>query len=103
MTEENDLREINTNTRPQVDAGTSTSLQNQTEGQNNSSVKQEPNSTIKFLLLPINQIVTFAYPISLQIKELKAKISTELKMEPQNLKFSLPDEKRNQNLKIFLS
>lgn len=98
MTEENDLKEINKSTQPQVDAGTSTSLQNQTEDQNDPTVKQEPNSTIKFLLLPINQIVTFAYPISLQIKDLKSKISVEFKMEPNNLKFSLPDENRNQKI-----
>ncbi|RMZ94353.1 IQ and ubiquitin-like domain-containing, partial [Brachionus plicatilis] len=95
MSEEKDLKEINTSARPQIDAETSTNIQNQpkNEDQNNSSSK-EPNATVKFLLFPINQIVTFAYPISIQVKDLKEKISAELKMEPNNLKFSLPNEKQ---------
>lgn len=97
MNEEKDLKEISTSSQPQIDAETSTQLQNQllNEDQNSSS-NQEPNATIKFLLFPINQIVTFAYPISIHVKDLKVKISAELKMESNNLKFSLLDEKRNQ-------
>jgi hypothetical protein len=47
----------------------------------------EPSATVKFVLLPMNQVVTLACSLRMSIKELKAQFSYDLKMNPQHLQF----------------
>ncbi|CAF1071317.1 unnamed protein product [Brachionus calyciflorus] len=95
MSDEQELKEINPTLQSQKDVETSTITQTDTlndEYQSNSlSQNKEPNVTVKFVLLPTNQIVTFAFPINILIKELKLRISSELKMEPNHLKLTLQE------------
>lgn len=99
MSDEQDLQEINPTIQVQRDAETST-IRPQTETQNEDlpsntlSTHTDPNVTVKFVLLPMNQIITFAYPINILVKDLKAKISADLKMEPKNLKFYIHHDDR---------
>ena len=45
----------------------------------------EPSATVKVVLLPMNQVVTLACSLRMSIKELKAQLSNDLKMNPQHL------------------
>jgi hypothetical protein len=45
----------------------------------------EPSATVKFNLMPMNQIVTLACSLKMTFKEIKAQLALDLKMNPQHL------------------
>ena len=47
----------------------------------------EPSATVKFTLLPMKQVVTFALSIKMPIRDVKEQFSTELKANPKFIKF----------------
>lgn len=47
----------------------------------------EPSATVKFVLMPMNQVVTLACPLRMTIQELKAQFASELKVDKQYLEF----------------
>ena len=47
----------------------------------------EPSATVKFVLMPMNQVVTLACSIRMSIRELKAQFASELKIDQQFLEF----------------
>ena len=48
----------------------------------------EPSATVKFVLVPMNQVVTLACSLRMTFKELRQQFATDLKMDPQHLAFS---------------
>lgn len=67
------------------------STRTQTEGHHDAPVSiranLEPSATVKFTLMPMNQVVTLAYPLKMLVKDLKNQISSDLKMDPKHLQF----------------
>ena len=55
---------------------------------NTTRANLEPSVTVSFQLIPLNQIVTMAYPLNSTIKELKENFARELKMSQSHLIFS---------------
>jgi hypothetical protein len=47
----------------------------------------EPSATVKFTLLPMKQVVTFALSLKMSIKDAKEQFSAELKTNPKYIKF----------------
>ena len=47
----------------------------------------EPSATVKFVLMPMNQVVTLACPLRMTIQELKAQFASELKVDKHHLEF----------------
>jgi hypothetical protein len=45
----------------------------------------EPSATVKFNLIPMNQIVTLACSLKMTVKEIKSQLALDLKMNPQHL------------------
>lgn len=54
----------------------------------------EPSATVKFVLAPMNQVVTLACPLRMTIKELKLQFSSELKVDEEYLEFTHSTEKK---------
>ena len=48
----------------------------------------EPSATVKFVLMPMNQVVTLACSLRMTFKELRNQFSKDLKMDPHHLTFS---------------
>jgi hypothetical protein len=72
------------------------SIVTQTEESNNYNVEDkqlktranlEPSATVKFTLLPIKQVVTFALSIKMSLINVKEQFSAELKADPKNIIF----------------
>ena len=45
----------------------------------------EPSATVKFVLMPMNEVVTLACSLRMTIDELKTQFSSELKIDKQYL------------------
>ncbi len=56
----------------------------------------EPSATVKFILMPMNQVVTLACSLRMTVRDLKTQLSADLKMHPQHLQIS--HEKNRNNL-----
>jgi hypothetical protein len=55
----------------------------------------EPSATVKFVLMPFNQVVTLACSLRSTIKELKAQFAQDLKIEEKYLEFIYSNESIN--------
>ena len=59
----------------------------------------EPSATVKFTLLPMKQVVTFALSIRMLIKDMREQFSAELKANPNYVRFFTEND--GKILKIF--
>ncbi len=61
----------------------------------------EPSATVKFVLMPLNEVVTLACPLKVTISELREQFASELKVEPQYLVF-IHSSSKTESRKFFL-
>jgi hypothetical protein len=47
----------------------------------------EPSASVKFILMPMNQVVTLACSLSIPLNELRAQFSKDLKMAAEHINF----------------
>jgi hypothetical protein len=59
----------------------------QNQQQLTTRANMEPSATVKFTLLPMKQVVTFALSLKMSIKDVKEQFSAELKTNPKFIKF----------------
>ena len=60
----------------------------------------EPSATVKFVLVPMNQVVTLACSLRMTFRELRQQFSSDLKMDAQHLTF-INGKDRKKRLFIF--
>lgn len=71
----------------------SSSIKTQTDDHQNHSqtpatrANLEPSASVKFILMPMNQVVTLACSLSTPLNELKVQFSKDLKMAAEHINF----------------
>jgi len=82
----------------------STSIKTQTEYHHNHAqtpatrANLEPSASVKFILVPMNQVVTLACSLSIPLNELKAQFSKDLKMAAEHINFF---DSKNRKISCF--
>ena len=84
QTEINNNKENATNSASVVSSRTTADVHNTTPA---TRANLEPSATVKFVLLPMNQVVTLACSLRMTFKELKNQFSKDLRMDPHHLVF----------------
>jgi hypothetical protein len=77
-------KEATTNSASAVSSRTTADAHNTTPA---TRANLEPSATVKFVLIPMNQVVTLACSLRMTFRELKNQFSKDLKMDPQHLVF----------------